>query len=130
PDVASIVLERSPVLVDAELVDMVATGTSAHQAAIARRPALPRSVAAAIAEVGTAKPCLMLLKNSSANIAAFSLNRIAERMGHLAAIREVLFARADLPASTRQALLVQLSDVLGEFVAQRSWLEQARAQRI
>src|ERR1700732_67469 len=42
PDIAAIVLEGSPLLVDAELVDMVATGTPANQAAIARRPSLPR----------------------------------------------------------------------------------------
>jgi uncharacterized protein (DUF2336 family) len=130
PDIASIVLECSPLLVDAELVDMVATGTPAKQDAIARRLSLPRSVAAAIAEVGAAEACLVLIENASANIAAFSLSRIAERMGHLAAIREALFARPDLPATTRQALLVKLSDTLGHFVAQRCWLEPARAQKV
>ena len=62
-------------------------------------PALPRSVAAAIAEVGTAEACLVLVENCDADIAPFSLDRIVERFGHLAAIREALLARDDIPAA-------------------------------
>src|SRR5262245_7334313 len=53
PEVASWVLEHSPLLVDADLVDAVATGRPQAQAAIARRTSLPCAVAAAIAEVGS-----------------------------------------------------------------------------
>ena len=52
PQIAAPVLALSPLFVDADLVDAVATGGGAVQAAIASRAALPRSVAAAIAEVG------------------------------------------------------------------------------
>ena len=58
PDIAAPVLALSPLFVDADLVDAVATGTPAVQTAIASRVALPRSVAAAIAEVGTEESCL------------------------------------------------------------------------
>src|SRR6516164_4596330 len=61
PEVACWVLEHSPLLVDADLVDAVATGGPAVQAAIANRADLPASVAAAIAEVGTAEACLAQL---------------------------------------------------------------------
>ena len=53
PQIAAPVLALSPLLVDADLVDAVATGGGAVQAAVASRAALPRSVAAAIAEVGS-----------------------------------------------------------------------------
>src|SRR5262249_37131822 len=106
PDIAAIVLERSPLLLDADLVDCVGAGAPAAQAAVARRPALPRSVAAAIAEVGSAEACLTLIENDSADIAPFSLDRIVERHGHLAAVREAMLACDDLPLHTRQALLV------------------------
>ena len=55
------------------------------------------SLAAAIAEVGSADACLTLLENFSAEIALFSIDRIVERHGHLAPIRENLVARDDLP---------------------------------
>jgi uncharacterized protein (DUF2336 family) len=129
-EIAGIVLERSPLLLDADLVEIVATGEEANQTAIARRAGLPRSVAAAIAEVGTEEACLVLAENLSAEIAAFSLERIAERFGHLAVHREALFAREDLPAVARQALMIRLSRTLVSFVAERRWLDESRARRI
>src|SRR3979411_1329129 len=53
PSIALPVLEHSPLLIDADLVDIVATGNCEMQCAIARRVHLPASVCAAIAEVGT-----------------------------------------------------------------------------
>src|SRR5262245_30855336 len=90
PEVASWVLEYSPLLLDADLVDMVATGGPTTQATIARRAPLPCAVAAAIAEVASAEACLILVENVDATIAPLSLERIVTRYGHLAAIREAL----------------------------------------
>ena len=130
PHIAAIVLERSPLLLDSDLVDSIAVGGADIQSAIARRAALPRSISAAIAEVGCAEACLILIENTGADMAAFSLDRIVERFGHLAAIRESLFAWPDLPVAIRQVLVVKLSETLAGFVVARNWLEQGRAQRI
>jgi uncharacterized protein (DUF2336 family) len=80
--------------------------------------------------VGTAEACLILVENDGAEIAPFSLDRIVARHGHLAAIREAMLAREDVPASTRQAILLRLSQTLADFVAARDWLEAGRAHRI
>ena len=130
PDIAAIVVERSPLFIDADLVDLVATGAPAVQVAIARRAPLQCAVAAAIAEVGSPESCLELLENPDAIVAQFSIDRMVERFGHIAAIREALFEREDLPAPTRQALLSKLSATLADFVAARDWLGADRAQRI
>jgi uncharacterized protein (DUF2336 family) len=130
PEVASWVLEHSPLLVDADLVDAVATSGPALQAAIANRAHLPASVSAAIAEVGAAEACLVLIENPQAAIAKFSLDRIIDRFGHLAAVREAMLARDDLPAATHQALVAKLSETLAGFVAGREWLEPGRAARV
>ena len=130
PDVAAPVLRHSPLLLDADLVEAVATGESARQIAVARRRRLPRSVAAAIAEVGTPEACLVLLESSDAEIVPFSLDRIVQRCGHLAAIRDVLLTRHEISAPTRQALVAKLSDALAEFVTSREWLAEDRARRV
>ncbi len=130
PQIAAPVLALSPLFVDADLVDAVASGGGIVQAAVANRAGLPRSVAAAIAEVGTAESCLVLLENPDADIAAFSIERIAERHGHLAAIREQLLARADVAAATRLTLVAKLSETLAGFVAEREWLDPDHAQRV
>jgi uncharacterized protein (DUF2336 family) len=130
PQIAAPVYALSPLFVDADLVDAAANGGATIQAAIASRAALPCSVAAAIAEVGTAESCLLLVENCAADIAPFSIDRIVQRFGDLAAIREALLARDDIPAATRQALVTMLSETLAGFVAGRAWLELGHAHRI
>jgi len=128
PDVAVPVLSRSPLLLEDDLIDLIATGHPDVQVAIASRALLPRSLAAAVAEVGSAEACLALLENYAAEIAPFSIDRIVERFGHLAPIRENLTDRADLPMATRQALLSKLSQTLAGFVAARQWLGAEHAE--
>ena len=127
-DIAIPILAHSQVLLEDDLVDLVATGHADVQVAIAGRPGLPRTLAAAIAEVGAAEACLALLENGDADIARFSIDRIVERFGHLAPIRENLLARDDLPMAMRQALLSKLSQTLAGFVAARQWLGSEHAE--
>jgi uncharacterized protein (DUF2336 family) len=130
PSVALPVLEHSPLLIDADLVDIVATGNGETQCAIARRIHLPASVSAAIAEVGTPAAALELIENAYAELAPFSWDRIVERHGHLAAIRESMLVLDGLPAATRAALVAKLSDTLAQFVVARNWLSADRAERV
>lgn len=128
--VALPLLEHSPLLIDADLVDIVATGNSEMQCAIARRTQLPAPVCAAIAEVGNAEAALELIQNPYAELMPFSWDRIVERHGHLADIRESMLELDDLPAATRLALVAKLSDALAQFVVRRNWLSADRAGRI
>jgi uncharacterized protein (DUF2336 family) len=128
--VALPVLEHSPLLIDADLVDIIATGNGEMQCAIARRMNLPAAVCAAIAEVGSPAAALELIENPYAELAPFSWDRIVERHGHLAAIRESMLVLEDLPAATRLALVAKLSDTLAQFVVARNWLNADRAGRI
>src|SRR6202045_993903 len=130
PSVALPILEHSPLLIDADLVDIVATGDGETQCAVARRINLPASVCAAIAEVGTAAAALELIENAYAELAPFSWDRIVERHGHLAAIRESMLVLEDLPAATRAALVAKLSDTLAQFVVAKNWLSADRAERV
>src|SRR3954467_6134247 len=130
PSVALPILEHSPLLIDADLVDIVATGDSEMQCAIARRVHLPVAVCAAIAEVGSAAAALELIENPYAELAPFSWDRIVERHGHLAAIREAMLVLEGLPAATRAALVAKLSDTLAHFAAARNWLSPERAGRL
>src|SRR5579862_2058971 len=128
--VALPILEHSPLLIDADLVDIVATGDGETQCAIARRVKLPMSVCAAIAEVGSAAAALELIENPYAELAPFSWDRIVERHGHLAAIRESMLVLDGLPAATRAALVAKLSETLAQFVVARNWLSADRAGRL
>lgn len=129
-DIAAVVLARSPLLIDAELVDLVAISDDTLQAAIAARAPLQRAVAAAIAEVGSAEACLVAIENPHADVAPSSIARIIERFGRLGAIREALLERPDLPIAARQSLVRQLSGALADFVTGRAWLARDRAEEV
>src|SRR6516165_6553742 len=130
PQIAAPVLALSPLFVDADLVDAVATGNEDLQIAIASRSGLQRPVAAALAEAGSAEACLVLAENRDAEMAAFSVDRILARFGDIAAIREALLARDDLAAATRLAMVARVSATLVDFVAARRWLDAEHARRI
>jgi uncharacterized protein (DUF2336 family) len=130
PQIAAVVLAVSPLFVDADLVDAVATGAEAAQAAIASRAELPRSVSGAIAEVGCADACLLLVQNPGADIAPLSIDRMVARFGDVAALREALLARYDIAPSTRLALVAKVSESLVDFVARRRWLNAERARLV
>ncbi len=129
-DIAAVVLARSPLLIDAELVDLVATCDGALQATIATRAPLGRAVAAAIAEVGSAEACLVAIENPCADVDPSSIARIVDRFGHLGAIREALLARPDQPLAARQSLVRQLSSTLVDFVTDRNWLARDHAEEV
>jgi uncharacterized protein (DUF2336 family) len=119
PQIAALVYAASPLFVDADLVDAVVTADAGIQAAIAGRAALPRVVAAAIAETAAEEPCLILVENHTADIAPHSIDRIVERFGHLAPVREALLTRDDIPSPTRQTLVTKLSETLAGFIVER-----------
>lgn len=111
-EVATLVLSCSGVLVDADLIDLVADDRPAVQRAIASRLGLSRAVSAALAEVGCREAVGELLDNAHAAIAAVSLRRILERFGTIAEIRAQLLDRHDLPGDLRHELMVSISDAL------------------
>ncbi len=129
-DVAALLLAQSPVLSEADLVDAAAVGDGLAQRAIAQRPHLPASVAAALAEVGVEEALLALLANPTAEIPEFSLDRIFEREGESGAVREALLARLDLPPGLRQSIAGKVSDTLAAFVSGCGWLTEERSARL
>lgn len=104
PDIAAIVLARSPLLSDAELVDCAATADAFAQSAIALRPSVSAPVAAALAEVGACEALISLAVNPGAELLEFSIRRMIERHGHDAGLRAALLARPNLSAALRSDL--------------------------
>lgn len=130
PDISTIVLARSPLLSEAELVDYAGAGCERRREAIASRPDVGVGLAAALIEVSGPRACLALLANPSAAIAASSLRRLVERYRSDPRVREVLLARSDLPVTLRQMLIDGLSEALGELVLERDWLSPQRTRKV
>lgn len=129
-DVAALVLARSPILREGDLVDAAAIGDGLAQRAVAMRPHLPVGVCAALAEVGCEEALVTLAGNRTADIPDFSLERMIERAGECGPLREALLARDDLPAGLRQMIAGKVSDALATFVAGCGWLTPERSARL
>ena len=129
-EVASVVLERSPALADAELVDCAAVGDLAAQTALARRPRLSAGVAAALAEIGQREAVLVLAGNLEAELPRSALWRIFERFDDDAEMREALLSRPGLPPALRNELAAATARSLADFAARCDWLSPERAERI
>lgn len=128
-DIAAIVLARSPVLSDADLVDGVAIGCETVRAAIAARDRLGYAVAGALAELGEVPSLVALAANHEAEVTTGSLLRMVARHGDAAPLREALLARPDLPLEVRQAVTARIAESLAAFAVASGWLTPVRSAR-
>ena len=124
--IAAPVLSASPVLLDSELVDLVAGRSILIQAAIASRPSISAPLSAAMAEVASIEACRVMLENPGAQIAVFSLRRVAERFGTDPSMRNLLLAMDGLPIDIRQNLILKLGDALQHLALVQSFVSTDR----
>jgi uncharacterized protein (DUF2336 family) len=126
-DIAAIVLSRSPLLSDAELIDCAATSDAFAQSAVALRPSLSAPVAAALAEVGCCEALISLAANPGAELLEFSIRRMIERHGHDSDFRSALLARPNLPAATRSDLAGATAKALASLMTGSAQLTTEKA---
>lgn len=129
-DIAALVLSRSPLLTEVELIDCAAIGDVFAQSAIALRAHVPSGVAAALAEVGACEAAIALAVNPGAELPVFSMRRMIERFGDDAQLREALLSRPFLPAVVRSDLVDATAASLASFVLDREWLSRERVERV
>ncbi len=129
-DIASVVLSRSPLLTDAQLIDCAAVGDAVVQAAIALRPELSPAVCSALAEIAPREALIALAVNEGANLPEFAMRRMVERFGDDAELREALLQRSWLPGSARAALAAAAASQLARYAVERNWLSPARSERV
>ena len=118
-EVARPILARSPVLSDADLIRVIEGSTEDHQIAIAERPAIGKSVSAALARSQCEAAVISLLRNTSARIAAETFELLSDRARRLSGLREPLTGRPDLPPEIAHKLYVWVSGALKTALAAR-----------
>ena len=128
PEAAVAVLQYSPVLTDADLVDCVASGDVVAQTAVARRANLPPRAKAALAETGQSDAIRALIANVEVDLPAELLHRIFARFGDDPSLRDALLERPMLPAALRARIAVAAAKDLGLEASQ--WMAPLRAERV
>lgn len=127
-DIAAIVLARSPLLTDAELIDCAATSETFGQKAIALRTHVSPAVAAALAEIGTVEVLISLAGNPGAELLDSTLHRMIERHGRHKELREALLARPNLSPAIRSFLAGAAAVALAADLIENDGLTKEKAE--
>lgn len=114
--VAIPVLSVSNVLSDADLVEIVRTGTDAKHTAIARRPTVAASVADALIETASEGAVAALVANEGAELGERSLGRVIDRFGGSEAVQDPLVHRSRLPITIAERLVAVVSETLRQHL--------------
>lgn len=114
--VALPILEASLVLTDEDLVDLVRSGGSAKQTAIAMRPTVSGPVAEALVDHGTENAVAALVANQGAELGERALSRVVDRFGASPEVQEPLVRRVRLPVTVSERLVALVSDRLRDYL--------------
>jgi uncharacterized protein (DUF2336 family) len=118
-EIAANVIQRSPMLNDADLIHLLRTCSVTHQTAIARRPHIGEAITAALAQNDEESVLTELLHNATAQIAVTAFCMLAEKAHHMPALQEPLIARADLPPLLATRMYHWVSQALREELTRR-----------
>lgn len=110
--VALPLLSGATIIPENELIDLVATGSAQRCGAVASRPNISVSLAAAICEVACESACAALLSNSKAEISGTSMERVVERFGDSRDVKDALMLREDVPLQVRHMMLRRYTESL------------------
>ncbi len=130
PAIASLVLMRSPLFLDSELVDFAAAGDVEIQVAIALRPHVSAAVSGALAEVGAVDACVELLANPGASISRGSFERIIDRFKEDSRLRCAMMQRPGVPLAVKQKLVADLSETLATMPFVRSGIRSGKVENV
>jgi uncharacterized protein (DUF2336 family) len=129
-DVATPILTHSPVLTDADLIEII-TGTSvAHIRAVTQRAVLSTEVTGAIIQHGDEAAILRIAANSNAAINADGFHRVLNRFPDHTRLNETMSLRPALPLAIVERLATVVTGKVLERLIQRYALPAQRVSSI
>jgi uncharacterized protein (DUF2336 family) len=115
-DVALPVLTDSPVLTDADLVEIVRGGSAGKHTAIAERAALSETVSDALISHADEHAVAALMANAGAEIGEASLDKAVSRFEHSDNVKSRMVHRPKLPVTIAERLMVMVSERMQEWL--------------
>ena len=114
--VALPVLNESPVLTDADLVEIVRGGSAEKHTAIAERSAVSEAVSDALISLADEQAVATLMANAGAEIGEASLDKAMFRFEHSDNVKSRMVHRPKLPVTIAERLMVVVSEQLQEWL--------------
>ncbi|MFT3808306.1 MAG: DUF2336 domain-containing protein [Micropepsaceae bacterium] len=128
-EVAQGVLERSTMLNENELIDIINAATHLHQKAIAGRADVSERVAASLAESSAPEVLLALVRNQRARIANETMERLAERSRDDVELQRDMLARPEMRQDLASRMCGFVSDALHGFITRRFGIDAAEIRK-
>ena len=129
-EIAGLVIARSPVLRDGDLIERLAVAGPHIQELIAGRPEVSNNLALAVCRLAAAPAVVALFENANARICDRCLALATERHSADAEMRGVLLDRPVLPAVLRLRLLDACRDALSDSPFVGGLLGKSSARRV
>ena len=113
------ILENNSVLSDDDLISILADGNGAKQVAIARRPQVSATLAAAIVDTGNAAAVTTLVSNEGAELNEPLLKKTLDQFGQFETVKAAMVHRQQLPVTIAERLVSLVSEKLKLTLAAR-----------
>lgn len=109
-EVAVPMVECSPVLGEADLLEIIREQATEHHKAVARRQHVPQAVSSALVDTGNADVVTELVANNGAELDSQTLDLILGNFSGQPAIRETVARRVSLPMPITERLVATVAD--------------------
>lgn len=126
-EVATPLLQFSPVFSDTDLVELVQAVSPLHQTAIAGRSRVSATLAAALVTHAAEPAVAVLMGNRGAAVGSAMMERALERFPDSRALGEALARHPQLPPKFAARLIAQVSDAMREALIGRYQIPPAMA---
>lgn len=110
------ILENSQVLTDDDLEQIIKTGASNKQEAIAARATVSEKVSEALISSGSEKVVARLMDNAGAKISEPSMNKAVDRFSASDLVKEKMVMRPVLPVAVTERLVAMVSENLKDYL--------------
>lgn len=118
-DIAYPILVRSPVLRDADLIEVICNRTFEHQLAVAMRENVSEAVSGALAENGEPTVIERLLRNPSARISRLTMEHLVDESRRVDSFQEPIVMRRDLAPDLACRMFMWVSAALRTAIIDR-----------
>ncbi len=129
-EIATPILQSSPVLSDQDLIEIVRTSAMQYSLAIAARDKVGENLSQALVDTGHGSVVACLLENKKAHIAESTYEQVLEDFGSDGDIQERLVRRIELPKRIIDRLTRVIGDRIENKLVQESGIDAETAHQL
>ena len=126
-EVALPMIEKSYVLTDEDLIEIIDTKGEHEQEAIAKRNKVSSAIADALVETDNENVVAALVSNEGADISDNTFEKVLDKFGENEIVSDPLSRREALPLKVSERLVTMVSDRIKEHLLSRSDVSEAMA---